>query len=162
MQDKWKAKFVQHSNEPLLHQSQACSFSPFCAGMCEWTGCKGAQGVNIKPCPPSLQNEPLPSTATVSLSSETIWFNFESKSGSLSCLRNFQRILARALGGPWCFFKLWSEEWNKSRPQDPVPLDLLRMTQHYSASIFLGLQLNWERQMANHIHQSLFTSYSVD
>ena len=27
---------------------QACSFSPFCLGMCEWTDCPG-KGVNITP-----------------------------------------------------------------------------------------------------------------
>ena len=56
-------------------ESQACSKSPFCLGMCEWTGCEGAQGVNVEPRHQLLQSEPLlPATSA----SENQRFDFTS------------------------------------------------------------------------------------
>ena len=40
----WIATNIQTkmNNENELFGDQACSFSPYCLGMCEWTGCPGA------------------------------------------------------------------------------------------------------------------------
>ena len=104
-------------------ESQACSKSPFCLGMCEWTGCEGAQGVNIEPRPQLLQSEPLlPATSA----SKNQRFDFASDQ-QLSELSKGLIPANTSKSTKWAIktFELWSEARNKSRPQDPVPAHLL-------------------------------------
>ena len=104
-------------------ESQACSKSPFCIGMCEWTGCDGAHGVNVELRPQLVQSEPLPTT---SASEKKPRFDFASDQ-QLSELSKGLIPANTSKSTTWAIktFELWSEERNKSRPQDPVPADML-------------------------------------
>ena len=91
--------------------------------MCEWTGCEGAQGVNVEPRPQLLQSEPLlPATSA----SENQRFDFASDQ-QLSELSKGLIPANTSKSTKWAIktFELWSEARNKSQPQDPVPAHLL-------------------------------------
>ena len=143
-------------------ETQACSFSPFCVGMCEWTGCEAARGVNVEPRPQSFQSEPLPSTATVSSSSEITRFRFASDE-QLSELSKGLIPTSTSKSTRWAMkvFNLWSEEWNKSRPQDSVPADLLScndpmlLSKHLSQFAVEVRKTNGEPYPPATIHQLL-------
>ena len=108
----------------------ACSFSPFCLGMCEWTDCPG-QNSALGESSSSSSAE-----AASSLSAPprfTEFINDDELSKGL-IPKNTAKNTKWALNS----FEEWKNARNKKFPEDPVPEDLFTCTDPSILSVHLS------------------------
>ena len=141
---------------------QACSFSPFCLGMCEWTDCPGKGRVNITPHPQAAAKD-RPSTSSSATRKEilppTERFNYASEDELFQLSKghipaNTVRSTERALK----VFRMWKEARNERSPQNAVPDNLFedgdpsQLTTHLSRFIVEVRKTNGEFYPPSTLH----------
>ena len=153
-------------------ESQACSYNPFCLGMCEWTDCPGALQLDATPRPtcPRISAPPSNSpavTASSSLSShsslsESKRFKFATEEE----LSTFAKGLVpenTTRSTKWAMnnFSTWIKERNARYPASPVPDDILMCSEpeiinlHLSRFIVETRKSNGDMYPPSTLHQLL-------
>ena len=138
----------------------ACSYSPSCLGMCEWTGCPGAAG-NSTPAVISAQNE-LASCSSGTTPTNERFSEFISDQ-ELSELGRGLIPANTTKSTKWALktFELWKNSRNQSFPDDRVPQELFMSTDpsllstHLTRFAVEARKANGEHYPPSSIHQLL-------
>ena len=145
----------------------ACSFSPYCLGMCEWTDCPGhrnASGLQLEItpshplpqleqlCPSSSKDQPHHPMA----SNESSCFQFSSEEQLSELVKG---LIPENTKGNWALknFNLW----NDANLENPVPEDILTssdpdlLNHHLSQFVVETRKANGEHYPPSSLHQLL-------
>ena len=126
-----------HSTVVVATEMAACSYDPYCLGLCEWTDCPGALQLEDTPRPTyALVSAPPPhsppatasssSHSSLSVQPESTWFKFATEED----LSTFAKGLVpenTTRSTKWALntFSAWIKERNARYPANPVPDDIL-------------------------------------
>ena len=127
----------------FVQGSQACSYDPFCLGVCEWTDCpsSGLDGVKTRTKMPSPRpfTEQQPSTSSIQPLPPTEHFQFVDKKSLLELAKGYTPAnTSRSTKWTLKVFELWCQARFKHKPEADVPHDL-PYTRKYWRSLNLAV-----------------------